>query len=241
MGQKIMVIIPARGGSKGIPNKNITSLGNKPLISYVIETARKSKHVNRVVVSTDDEKIAQTSRYYGAEVPFMRPSEMAQDESPVMPAIHHAVEWFAQNENYKADILLLLQPTSPFIQPQQIDTAIDILLADSTADAVTTVIETPHNFHPYNVREIKSDGSVVFFMPDEHDRYPTRQTKPKFYAFGNFYIFRYKTLTEYNSLYGKRCLPMIIDPMTAFDINYPFDLLVAESILKFSFQEKTSS
>jgi CMP-N,N'-diacetyllegionaminic acid synthase len=238
MAQKILAIIPARGGSKGIPNKNIVPLGDKPLIGYVIETAISSRYINKIVVSTDDGMIAQTARRFGAEVPFMRPSEMAQDASPVMPAIHHAVDWLAEREDYRPDILVLLQPTSPFIEKEQIDKAIEMLLADPTADAVTTVIETPHNFHPYNIREIKNDGSVVFFMPEEHDRYPTRQTKPKFYAFGNFYVFRYKTLIEYRSLYGKRCLPMVIDSMTAFDINYPFDLMVAESILKALAQQK---
>lgn len=227
---KIMVIIPARGGSKGIPHKNIALLGNRPLISYVIETAKKSKYVNRIIVTTDDEKIAQTSRDYGAEIPFMRPAKIAQDDSPVMPALYHAVESLEKSENYKADIILLLQPTSPFIQTEQIDKAIELLILNKEADAVTTVIETPHNFHPYNIRIINDDGSVIFFMPEEHERYPIRQTKPKFYAFGNFYVFRYDTLVKQRSIYGKRCLPLLIDSMTAFDINYPFDLAVAETI-----------
>lgn len=232
MNMKIMVIIPARGGSKGIPDKNIASLGGKPLISYVIEAAKRSRYVNRIIVSTDSDSIAEVSRQYGAETPFMRPSELAQDDSPVMPALYHAVEWLDKNEGYSADILLMFQPTSPFIRAQQIDKAIEILLSDKDADAVTTVIEIPHVFHPYNVREIKKDGSVVFFMPEEHDQYPTRQLKPKFYAFGNFYVFRYNTLVKQRSLYGQRCLPMIIGPLTAFDINYPSDLAIAEAILK---------
>jgi len=232
MNMKIMVIIPARGGSKGIPDKNIVSLGGRPLISYVIEAAKRSGYINRIIVSTDSDSIAEVSRQYGAETPFMRPSEFAQDDSPVMPALYHAVEWLDKNEGYSADILLMFQPTSPFIQAQQIDKAIEILLSNKDADAVTTVIEVPHVFHPYNVREIKKDGSVVFSMSKEHDLYPTRQLKPKFYAFGNFYVFRYNTLVKQCSLYGQRCLPMIIDPLTAFDINYPSDLTIAEAILK---------
>lgn len=228
---KIMAIIPARGGSKGIPNKNIVPLGGKPLISYTIKAAKQSKYVNRIIVSTDDEKIAEVSRQYGAETPFMRPAELAQDDSPVMPALYHAVEWLDKNEGYKSDILLMIQPTSPFVKSEQIDKAVEMLLSNPDADAVTTVIETPHVFHPYNIRVIKSDGSVVFFMPEDHDRYPTRQTKPKFYAFGNFYVFRYDTLALQRSLYGRRCLPLVIDPVTAFDINYPFELAMAESIL----------
>ncbi len=231
MEPKVMVIIPARGGSKGIPEKNIVSLGGKPLISYTIETAKQSKYINRIIVSTDDEKIADVSRRYGAEVPFMRPEDMARDESPVVPVLHHAVQWLEGNQGYRADILLMFQPTSPFIKVQQVDDAIKLLLSNPDADAVTTVIELPHVFHPYNIREIEDDGSVEFFMPVEHDRYSTRQTKPKFYAFGNFYVFRHDTLAKQKSLYGKKCLPLIIDSLTAFDINYPADLAIAECIL----------
>lgn len=231
MATGIMAIIPARGGSKGIPLKNIVPLGGKPLISYVIKAAKKSEYISRVIVSTDDMKIAQVSREYGAEVPFYRPVELSEDNSPVIPVLYHAVEWLYQNENYRADILLLLQPTSPFIESKQIDDAIKLLLMQPDADAVTTIIEVPHNFHPYNIRIIKDDESVVFNMPEEHDLYPTRQIKPKFYAFGNFYVFRYDTLIKQHSIYGKRCLPMQVDPVSAFDINYPFELALAETIL----------
>lgn len=229
---KIMVIIPARGGSKGIPDKNIVSLGGKPLISYVIEAAKGSKHINRIVVSTDDERIAEVSRCCGAEVPFMRPKELAQDSSPVIPALFHAVEDLEKKEDYKADILLMFQPTSPFIQSWQVDKAVEMLLSNKNADAVTTVIDVPHVFHPYNIRKIQDDSSVVFFMPEEHNRYPTRQSKPEFYAFGNFYVFRHDTLVKQRSLYGRKCLSLPVDALTAFDINYPVDLAIAEAILR---------
>jgi CMP-N-acetylneuraminic acid synthetase len=126
----------------------------------------------------------------------------------------------------------VLQPTSPFVKAEQIDKAIDILLSQPDADAVTSIVEVPHVFHPYNIRVLDEDGSVRFFMPKEHERFPDRQSKPKFYAFGNLYVFRYDTLVTQRSLYGRRCLGFVIDSLSAFDVNEPQDLATAECLLK---------
>ncbi len=231
MKPEILGILPARGGSKSIPKKNIARLGGKPLIAYVIDAMKASQHITRVIVSTDDAEIAAVARDCGAEVPFMRPAEFAQDSSPTMPVLFHAVEWLAKNEGYRPDMLVLSQPTSPFTRAQQMDQAIEMLKNDAGASAVTTVIEVEHNYHPYNIRQINADASVTFMLSAEHDQFPTRQSKPIFYAFGNAYIFRYATLTQQRSIYGKRCLPLIIDRFSAFDINDPHELVMAEAML----------
>lgn len=228
---EVLAIIPARGGSKSIPKKNIVPLGGKPLIAHVIETALRAPSVSRVVVSTDDEEIAAVSREHGADVPFMRPPDLARDDSPTLPAIEHAVAWLDSNEGYKPEIIVLLQATSPFTSEAEIEEAFRLLESRPDADAVTTVIEAPHNFHPYNIRRINEDGTVVFMMEKEHFLHTTRQSKPKTYAFGNAYVFRRQTLVEQKSLFGRKCLPVVIDPLLAFDINDPHDLIVAEAII----------
>lgn len=232
MNREILGILPARGGSKSIPKKNIAKLGGKPLIAYIIAAMKRSRHITRVIVSTDDAEIAAVARDCGAEVPFMRPAELAQDTSPTTPVLYHAVEWLEKNEGYKPDLLVLSQPTSPFTRTEHMDRAIEMLRDDKSATAVTSVIEVEHNYHPYNIRQINADGSVTFMLAKEHDQFPTRQSKPKFYAFGNCYIFRHDTLMRDKSIYGKRCLPLEIDRLSAFDINDPHELVMAEAMLK---------
>lgn len=228
---EILAIIPARGGSKSIPKKNIALLNGQPLMAYIIETCLKSTLVSRIIVSTDDEEIAQVGRRYGADVPFMRPAELARDDSPTLPVLEHAATWLAEHESYRPDIIILVQATSPFTSVDEIDGAITLLDSRPDADAVTTVIEAPHNYHPYNIRQINEDGTVSFMMEKEHYLYPNRQLKPKVYAFGNTYVFRYQTLMEQKSIYGRKCLPLIIDPIHAFDVNDPHDMVIAEAIM----------
>jgi CMP-N,N'-diacetyllegionaminic acid synthase len=238
--EKILALVPARGGSKSIPHKNIVPLGNKPLIAYVLDTLQRSRYINKVVVSTDDTQIAEVAEKAGAEVPFLRPREISQDSSPAMPLIFHAVKALQEMQNYVPDVIVFLQPTSPFTRVGQIDSAIE-LLRESNADAVTTVVEAPHVFHPYNIRQVNADGTVNFFMPKEHDLYPTRQAKPKFYAFGNVYVLKHQTLTNYGNLYGERCIPLVVDAVSAFDINDPVDLAIAECLLKLEQQNENRS
>lgn len=232
MALKILGIVPARGGSKSIQKKNIAALNGRPLIYYVLKTMQRSEMINRLIVSTDDAEIKSVAQQYGAEVPFLRPSELALDSSPTTPVLTHALTWLDQHEQYKPDIIVLSQATSPFITSAQIDQACRLLLANDKADAVTTVIEVEHNYHPYNLRHILADGSVEFMLPEQHDNFPTRQAKPPYYAFGNCYVFRYQTLMQMNSLYGKHCIPLVIEPLTAFDINESFELEMAELMLQ---------
>jgi N-acylneuraminate cytidylyltransferase/CMP-N,N'-diacetyllegionaminic acid synthase len=221
-------VIPARGGSKAIPRKNLAPLAGYPLVAYVICAARAARTVSRVIVSTDDPEIARVTASFGAEAPFLRPKELATDASPTLPAIVHAVTTLEREEKRRPELVTLLQPTSPFTRPDQIDAAVERLLADPTADSVTTVLEIDHVNHPYNVRRIGPDGSMDFFLKDEHYRFPTRQSKPPFYRFGNLYVMRRDVLIEKESLFGDRCLPEIVDLASCFDINDREDLRMAE-------------
>ena len=120
MNKNILAIIPARKGSKSIPNKNLKKLGGKPLIAYPIKLAKSIKIINKVVVSTDSEEIANVAKKYGAEVPFIRPAELAKDETPTLPVLQHCVKFLEENENYKADLILLFYPTCPFLKKETI-------------------------------------------------------------------------------------------------------------------------
>src|SRR3989344_6984464 len=117
---KVLAVIPARGGSKGIPKKNIKLLAEKPLIAYPIELAKSIPEISKVIVSTDSEEIAEIARKHGAEIPFIRPKELAEDETPTLPVLQHAVTSLEEKENWKADLVILLYPTSPFLSKERV-------------------------------------------------------------------------------------------------------------------------
>src|SRR5688572_22172629 len=133
---EVLALIPARGGSKGIPRKNIRLFAGYPLIAWSIAAAKRSELVTRVIVSTDDEEIAAVAREYGAETPFLRPAEFAQDNSTDLPVFEHALQWLEANENYRPEILIQLRPTSPVRPKDCVDSAVNILLEHTDADCV---------------------------------------------------------------------------------------------------------
>lgn len=225
-------IIPARGGSKALPRKNIALLAGEPLISHCIRAALSAHRVDRVIVSTDDEEIAVVARKCGAEVPFLRPVELAQDHSPTLPAIQHSVAMMETLFKKAPGSVTLIQPTSPFTRAEQVDAAIDLLDQCPEADAVTTVVDVDHVNHPFNIRHVDDAGFVDFMMPAEHYKYPNRQLKPRYYRFGNLYVTRYATLMNEGSLFGRRCLPLVVDLPSCFDINDATDLALAECMLR---------
>jgi|TARA_Y100000310_G_scaffold162742_1_gene162688 N-acylneuraminate cytidylyltransferase len=152
---KILAIIPARGGLKDVPKKNIRELAGKPLLAWTVEEAKKSKYIDRVIVSTDDEETADIARKYGAEVPFMRPAGISQDLSTDIEFLTHAVDFLKENENYEPDIVVLLRTTSPLKTAQHIDKGIELLIKTPEADAVRPIIESPK--HPYKMWKISED------------------------------------------------------------------------------------
>lgn len=220
---KILALVPARGGSKGIKNKNIIDLAGKPLIAYVIEALKKSKTVNRIVCTTDSELIAKVAKKYGAEVPFMRPAELAQDTSPTYPALVHALKKLEELEGYKPDYVVTAQPTYPLTRPEHIDNAARKAI-EMKADSVITAVALEHDCHPYNIRHVLPDGRVRFWKEKEHYLYPTRQSKPKFYTFGNIFVTSYETLIKHGRLEGDKNYLIEIEPVYHLDINTQDDL-----------------
>ena len=207
------------------------SLFGKPLIAYSIEAAQRSGVVDRVVVSTDDEEIAAVSRRLGAEVPFLRPSELAGDRANVLDALQHALQYLDETEGYRSDYVLTLQPTSPLIEPEQIKRGL-ALASEKQAESVVSVVELPHRHHPHNIRETRGDETTRFWMEPEHYRVLNRQERPAFYAYGNLYVSSWELLALRRLLEGERNYSFLIDPLTALDIDGPEDLALIELIME---------
>ncbi len=231
---KFLGIITARGGSKGISGKNIKKLGGKPLIAYTIETALKSGVFDRVILSTDDQKIADIGRTYGVEVPFIRPRELARDNTPTLPVLLHAVRWLKEKENYISDYIMILQPTSPFRQPFHIREATKLLMR-SGADSVLGVSEIPESFNPARAMKIDKNGSLKLFSDKPvRNRISRRQDLPR--AFWNtcaLYLFKTKLLFDKKepNFWGNKVKPYIMDKKYALDINTIDDWHIAEKIV----------
>lgn len=220
---KILGIIPARGGSKGIIKKNLRKLANKPIIYYSIEAAKKSK-INRLIVSTDDKNIAKVSKNLKAEVPFLRPKKLSSDKASTLDVIKHTLHFLEKNENYHPDIVIILQPTSPLRTSTTIDKSID-LLKSSKASSVISVSEI--KTHPYS----SFVYSKNFLKPfkSNFEKYNRRQQYPVlFFPTGAIYATWLTTIKKYDSLYGPKIMPIITQNEQNLDVDTPFDFFLAE-------------
>jgi CMP-N-acetylneuraminic acid synthetase len=192
---KVLAVIPARGGSKSIPGKNLADVAGRPLISYVIEAARNARRLQRVVVSTEDEEIATVARRWGAEVPFERPKELATDEISIIPVVQHAMEEMNRRD-FVADVVASLQPTSPFLEAEDIDTAVK-KLRDTGADSVVSVQPVVHE-HPFWAKKLEGDR-VVAFNEYTNESYLQRQDLPSAYIYdGGIFVRRRKLLEDWS-------------------------------------------
>jgi len=231
--KKLLGLITARGGSRSIPRKNIVLLAGRPLLVYTVETSLGSQKLTRVVLSTEDEEIARIGRESGAEVPFMRPNELAQDTSGSLEVAQHAVRWLEDNEGWRADAVVILQPTSPLRRSEQIDRGFEIM-DETGADTVVSVVEVPHNFNPYSLMQLE-DGRLTDFWkePLDFNRY-RRQEIPLFYARNGpaVLITRYKTLMEDKTFYGEHIAPLFMSWEDSHDIDTPMDFEIVEWLLK---------
>jgi CMP-N-acetylneuraminic acid synthetase len=230
---KVLGIIPARGGSKSIPRKNIRSFAGYPLIAYSIAAGLASKTVNRVVVSTDDEAIASLARNYGAETPFIRPAELSQDDTPDLPVFQHAIRWLVENEDYQPDIVVQLRPTSPLRRVVHIDQAVDILLQRTDVDAIRTVCVPFQN--PYKMWRINPDGLMDPLMVTgdaEPYNLPRQQLPDIYWQTGYVDAAWTKTIINMNSMTGERILPLVIDASEWIDIDSASDWRRAERLLE---------
>ncbi len=224
---RILGVIPARGGSKGIPHKNLALVGGRPLLAYTAEACRQSTTLTRVIVSTDDEAIAAAARALGLEVPFPRPATLAGDETPMLPVVQHALDGMRE-AGFSADVVVLLQPTSPLRRGDHIDDAVE-RLAQSGADSVVSVVEVPHQFNPLSVMRL--DGERLRSFLDA----PTlvgRQSKPRLFARNGPAVLAVRaSVVAEGSLYGDDCRPLLMSAEDSIDIDSPWDLALAELVL----------
>ncbi|MEL7250527.1 MAG: acylneuraminate cytidylyltransferase family protein [Bacteroidota bacterium] len=228
---RILGLIPARGGSKGIPGKNSKLLAGKPLITYTIDAALKSAQFSKVVVSTDDENIAIISRQYGAELPFMRPAELATDHSPSIDTVIHALRFF-QEAGEAFDAVCLLQPTTPFRTSEDIQLAVQAFRKSDT-DCLVSVQEVPHQYNPHWVFLANSDSPTLRIATGDDTIIPRRQALPAAYhRDGSIYITRSEIVLEKSSLYGTSIGYVVLNNPHLVNLDTPEDWQLAEQILQ---------
>ncbi len=226
---KIVAVIPARAGSKGVSNKNLRELGGKPLIGWSIEAVRACFDIDRVILTTDSQEIANVGRHFGAEAPFIRPAELARDETPTISTVVHAVQWLEENESYFADFIMCIQPTSPLCATQDIQGAIDLLKA-TNAEGVVSV--TLSESHPFWMKQLDLDGRVTDFLEPPRSVH-RRQDLPKLYSLnGAIYLAQRDILVDLQTWYTPKTYGYIMPINRSLDINTPWDLYLADLILK---------
>lgn len=224
----VVAIIPTRGGSKGIPQKNIQKLDGKPLMAYSIEAALESNKISRVIVSTDDPKIAKIAKKFGAEVPFLRPKELAQDDSPTYLALQSVVKYLENVECYSVTMIVLIQPTSPLRKTDRIDETIEKLLKTGADSAATVCCVKDHPCWSFTI-----DGDRLRPFSNEGTKIYRRQDLPKAYALnGAVYAVRRSVLFEQNTVLGKDSRAVIMPEEESIDIDSYFDFFLAEMVLK---------
>ena len=229
---EVLALIPARGGSKGLPGKNIKTLGGFPLIGYSIAAALNAKLVSRTVVTTDDPEIADKARDYGAEVPFLRPAEFAQDDTLDLPVFQHALNWFSDHEDYSPDIVVQLRPTSPYRPPELIDEAIQLLIDHPGASSVRGVVPSKEN--PFKMWVIEPDGKMIPLLETEFEEpfnMPRQELPSSYWQTGHIDVIRAETIIN-GSMSGQEIYSYIIDPLFSVDLDNLQDWQRAEMRLK---------
>lgn len=231
---EILALIPARGGSKGIPRKNIRNFAGYPLIAWSIAAAKQSKLVTRVIVSTDDEEIAAVAREYGAEAPFLRPAEISQDKTTDLPVFEHALKWLEDVEGYRPDMVVQLRPTSPIRPRTLVDDALRILLEHKEADCVRGVVPAEQN--PYKMWRFNGNDKPVTPLLkvdgiSEPYNAPRQVLPPVYWQTGHIDAMRISTITQKKSLTGDVIYPLVIDSKYTVDIDTLSDWAKYEALI----------
>jgi CMP-N,N'-diacetyllegionaminic acid synthase len=230
MKKKNLCLIPARGGSKGIPFKNIQKVSNKPLIEYSINAAKESKLINRIIVSTDSKQIASFAKKIGVEVPFIRPKKISNDSATQYDVVQHATKFLLDQESYIPDIITILQPTTPIRTGKIIDRSINLLKKTKSTSVIS-------------VSNVKDHPDIIFHQKNKFlnplnknfERHSTRQSRTEMYApTGSIYTFWHETLKKYNSIYGPRIKALKIKEQEFnIDIDTVYDLFVSEMTISY--------
>jgi CMP-N,N'-diacetyllegionaminic acid synthase len=233
--KKILAIIPARGGSKGVPGKNIKMLAGKPLLAWTIETALSTSCLDRVILSTDDPEISKIGKQYGAEVPFLRPAEFAADDTTDMPVYEHALGWLKDKEKFIPDIIVWLRPTTPFRTTEDIEKAVDLLI-DKRPDWVRSVCEVEH--HPYWMYKLNNGKMESFVDGIDVKDYIRRQLLPPAYRLNGVVDVAWpSTILEKKLLYSGVIEGYIMPVDRSLDIDTAMDFKFAETYMKYKNNE----
>jgi N-acylneuraminate cytidylyltransferase len=231
---EILALIPARGGSKGIPRKNIRSFAGYPLIAWSIAAGLQANSVSRVIVSTDAEEIAAVARQYGAETPFMRPHERAQDRTNDLPVFEHAMKWLEDIEGYKPEIVVQLRPTSPIRPKDCVDVAVRILIENPDADSIRGVVpagQNPHKMWRFNGYDKPMRPLLEVEGISEPYNAPRQILPPVYWQTGHIDVIRTSTITRKHSLTGSVVYPLVIDARYTVDIDTPADWAKYEALV----------
>ena len=226
---KVLAVVPARGGSKGVHRKNLFELDGHPLVAYGIASAMASNSVDRIILSTEDPEIAEVGEFYGAEVPFLRPQDLAQDDTPDLPVFKHALSYLAESENYFPDIVVHLRPTSPLRPKGVIDQGVGLILDDPSVDCVRSVTESPCS--PYKMWSLDANRTLQSLLRCElqeaHDL-PRQMLPEVFLQSGHLDVIRTSTISK-NSMSGTSLVPVFIDRQFCVDIDTDVDLRLLET------------
>lgn len=234
MKNRIIAIIPARGGSKGLPRKNIKPLLGKPLIAWTIEQAKKSEYIDRIIVSTEDKEIGEIAKEYGAEVPFLRPKALARDDSPTIDAIIHAINWFEARGEY-FDIVVLLEPTSSLRKENDLDNAIELFIKNiDKVDSLVSVGEV-HLENPYIMKKIEK-GYVKPLIEIDENIYQRQQMPKVYFPYGVIYLSKVEALKKHKTFYQGRTIPYFIERWQNYEIDDIYDFICVEAILKYKLE-----
>ena len=229
MKKKVIAIIPARGGSKGIPKKNIRLLAGKPLIAWTIEAALGTNELNRVIVSTDDKNIVHIAKKWGAEVPFIRPENLASDIATSFSVVKHTIDWLEKEEDISPEYVMLLQPTSPLRTTEDIRGVIH-LMQKHNAVSVVSVCEAIN--HPYLIKKICDDGTLENFIK-KTPKFSRRQELPQAFVLnGALYLHKWETLNKEKNFIPPGTLAYIMPQERSIDIDTPWDFFLAEQVLR---------
>jgi len=226
----ILGIIPARGGSKRLPKKNIKTLIDKPLIAWTIEQTKKSKLITKTIVNTDDKEIAEISKKYGGDIPFLRPDHLARDESSSVDVIIHTLDYF-ENQDISFDIIALFEPTSPLRQDNDIDNALKLFLEkQNKADSIISVGEV-HLENPLWMKKIE-DNYVTNYLQADNIPSRSQELQKAYFPYGVIYASKVSTLRKHRTFYQKRTIPYLIERWQNYEIDDIYDFHCIETILK---------
>lgn len=229
-GRSVIAIVPARSGSKGLPGKNIKDLCGKPLIAWTIEKALRSSHVDKVVVSTDSKEIAEIAVRFGADVPFLRPKELATDEAKSFSVVDHCLEFFNTTYDLEFDYTMLLEPTSPLREDSDIDRAVGVLDSQrSDFDAVVSLGKIGE--HPSIVKRL-TQGTVFPYVDEMQVATRMQDLGAAYFPYGVVYVSKTKSILESRSFYPIKCGAMLLEPYQCFEIDDEIDCVCVEAIMR---------